>query len=465
MALTETLQYDCATVDTAKFVDAAGGGAWNAYEQIVSGRLQLTCRNDYAAEVKSTNTYDFTGSYFELQVVTLPTVGNGTTEAEIQVRLDGSNFLSILINNGNWNTTARNAGVDSGNFGTYNSTNHKYIRIYNSTGTTVLFQGSADGTTWTTLDTRTVTFTKTAVRMHIATGYYGTETSPGNFIVDNINLNGSIVVTKTQTAIARIANNKTKTQSAIARIANNKTKTQSAIARVSNTRTLTQTATARISAGIIVTKTQSAIARIANSLTKTQSAIARIANNKTKTQSAISRISNNRSLTQTAVAKIASSRSTTITGKARVANTRTKTQTGLARIKCARQFTQTATAYVLVEYRRQFTQSATARIAVDLFEPPTIDAVGATYKDDLQDRVFPTTKAANALFRHFKARAVGQTVLGYDDGSYKVGLEFTQDEIDAARVAYVGGHIYTVNSVEANRLIAAGFDVRTSVST
>lgn len=66
------------------------------------------------------------------------------------------------------------------------------------------------------------------------------------------------------------------------------TKTQSATARIANNITKTQSATARIR--MLVSKTQSAIARVANVLTKTQSAVARVANNRTKTQSAVATV-------------------------------------------------------------------------------------------------------------------------------------------------------------------------------
>jgi hypothetical protein len=96
------------------------------------------------------------------------------------------------------------------------------------------------------------------------------------------------VITKTQTATARIAQKYTKTQSSTAHITAVVNKTQTATAKIASTLAKTQTATARIAQNF--TKTQPATAKIAVTVTKTQTAIAKIAKNLTKTQTAIARI-------------------------------------------------------------------------------------------------------------------------------------------------------------------------------
>lgn len=61
------------------------------------------------------------------------------------------------------------------------------------------------------------------------------------------------------------------------------------------------------------------------------------------------------------------------------------------------------------------------------------------------------------LFRHYKARACGRSVLKAADGTYSTVDTPTQDQIDASAVAYLGGHVYEVSADEAAALTAAGY--------
>lgn len=171
---------------------------------------------------------------------------------------------------------------------------------------------------------------------------------------------GGATVTKTQTAIARIALNRTVTTPAVARIAVNLTKTQSGVSRIATKSTLTRPATARVAN--ITTKIQSATARIANTgLAKTQSAIARIANNRAVTQNAIARIANIRTATQPAIARIAKNLTKTQTATAHITAVVIKTQTATARI--AANLTKTQAAVARIGASGTKTQGAISRIA------------------------------------------------------------------------------------------------------
>lgn len=495
-----TLTYDCTTQDNTRFV------GWNSSVFISGGQLHLNCTSGYPTLTAFGN-WDITNNWLEWQVVSYPT-GGGTCQSQVTITRDGSNSAQFMINNGNWLSNVETGGSNSGTFGTYDPVNHKYMRMYNSTGTTLLFQGSPDGITWTTLDTRTVTWDMRRVQPSFDCGYYGTETSPPDFVIDNINLGGQ--GSKTQTAIARIAVNKTKTQSAISRIAVKPTKTQSAISRIAVKPTFTQSAIARIvqlltktqsaiariavngtktqtavsrvavkptftqsaKASIVITgistKTQSAIARIAVGLTKTQSAIARVAVGRTKTQPAISRVAVNRTFTQSATARIGAVIHGTFiqTATARVIARATKTQTAKACIQVRCSITQTATARIKLSTPRTFTQRATACISVAVFEPPTVQGNSPLYKDNGNDLVYPVKEEAKQLFKFFKPRAVGQTVIAYNDGTYKVGREFGNDVLTAANVSrvYMGGHKYVVAGAELTALVNAGFTIQTGVT-
>lgn len=49
------------------------------------------------------------------------------------------------------------------------------------------------------------------------------------------------------------------------------------------------------------------------------------------------------------------------------------------------------------------------------------------------------------------------------DGTYTIVDTPTGDQIDAAAMAYIGGHIYEVDDTEAAALVAAGFTVDADV--
>lgn len=284
--------------------------------------------------------------------------------------------------------------------------------------------------------------------------------------------------TKTQSSIARIANSKTKTQTAIARIARNITKTQTAIARVAKTVTKTQSATARIVG--TVTKTQSATARIANSKTKTQTAIARVANTTTKTQSATARIAKTVTKTQSAVARIVNNLTKTQSATARIANTTTKTQSAIARIgqtatktqsavaRIAKTTTKTQSATSRIATSVTKTQSARAKISNNLYKQQTATAriVQTTFSFSPPVTQGPsryTGRVRELIWRHYRGQMTGVTVLK-NDGVYTEVETPLQSQISAADIAYMGGHTYDVSAEEAADLEAAGYEITLGVN-
>jgi hypothetical protein len=72
----------------------------------------------------------------------------------------------------------------------------------------------------------------------------------------------------------------------------------------------------------------------------------------------------------------------------------------------------------------------------------------------------PDTPRGPALFlaRWMNPRARGRTVLKVGS-TYRTVDTPTVDEVNAADIAYLGGHIYTVTSTEAAALTAAGYVV------
>lgn len=53
----------------------------------------------------------------------------------------------------------------------------------------------------------------------------------------------------------------------------------------------------------------------------------------------------------------------------------------------------------------------------------------------------------------------GMTVLKWPDGSYQTVENVSDDQIEQASIAYLGGHEYNVDEVEAAALAAAGYEV------
>lgn len=57
-----------------------------------------------------------------------------------------------------------------------------------------------------------------------------------------------------------------------------------------------------------------------------------------------------------------------------------------------------------------------------------------------------------------KADVIGRTVLK-NGTAYKTVDEPTDEDVAAATIAYVGGHVYTVTTAEGDALTAAGYTV------
>jgi hypothetical protein len=87
---------------------------------------------------------------------------------------------------------------------------------------------------------------------------------------------------------------------------------------------------------------------------------------------------------------------------------------------------------------------------VPIFQPPTADTVPP---------FLPTTRGpVRRLFRHYKARARGRSVLRIG-GVYLTVDTPSQTQIDSATEVYQGGHVYTVTQTVADALTAAGYTV------
>lgn len=300
--------------------DSTKWDRYNAAQTVeTNGQLEIsttTSPNYYG--IFTLGTYSLYNSGVFVNIVSIGNTALASYEAIIlELVVDASNKLTVF-NIGGTMFFRKTVGGSNTTLTTepYSATGHAWIRIREAGGT-VYFDKSIDCTTW-----NNVTSTPTAglfdmnfVKLYVQAGTYSIEATTTKLIVDNVNIqpNG---VTKTQPAIARIANTMALTQSAIAKVAVNAAKTQSAIARVSNIRTKTQSGISRIAN--VRQLTQSATARTIYNRTKTQTATARIVKITTKTQPAVSRIRNTITITQTATATIGITRTWTQTAISRV---------------------------------------------------------------------------------------------------------------------------------------------------
>lgn len=86
------------------------------------------------------------------------------------------------------------------------------------------------------------------------------------------------------------------------------------------------------------------------------------------------------------------------------------------------------------------------------FSPPTANDVPRVTEDYRRENPLGWR-----LFRHYSLLPRGRTVLKSAAGVYTTVDNPSQDDIDAAAVAYLGGHIYQITSAEATALTAAGY--------
>jgi hypothetical protein len=177
---------DFSTADAAKFVYSEVTGVTAA------GQLSIPVASTYKA-LRSTNAYNLVGSGASVRVVQRPNVGSGGTEAIfsiVQARsgTDPDNSVDFNINGTNLLMRAFTASSSSSNTSiTYDATAHAWLRIRELAGS-ILWDTSPDGVTWTNRRTRVNDIAVWAMRVRFLVGYFGTETTPGTAVFDDLNL-------------------------------------------------------------------------------------------------------------------------------------------------------------------------------------------------------------------------------------------------------------------------------------
>ena len=147
------------------------------------GQFSLPCTSAYN-EVNSKLAYDLTGSSFVVRFPQSANVGTGTTETSVRLFVDASNYASFFFNNGNISYYDASNGDD---YHTYSPTDHAWLR-FRCSGTTLYWDSSPDGITWTQRRSVSTVLNFTKLFVKFKCGYYGTESNPGTALWDTVNL-------------------------------------------------------------------------------------------------------------------------------------------------------------------------------------------------------------------------------------------------------------------------------------
>lgn len=153
---------------------------WSGFSANVvatGGALQITPTGAYPAASTTFGNQNFRDAAGTVDVAQVPNVGNNTTEAFFEVKLDASNSLYFVWTRSTLIARLKTNGVnDDSVSAAWNASSMRYWRI-RSVGTTVFWEYSANATTWTTLRTATVAASMSAAYFVLGAGYYGTESS------------------------------------------------------------------------------------------------------------------------------------------------------------------------------------------------------------------------------------------------------------------------------------------------
>ena len=185
----------------SSLVDFFGGtsinaSTWNSSSgsgvtlDTVLDRVSVSCTSSYTS--LGSATWDATGSSVYVRV-SPASVGNGSTQTQLQLTAPGSNKALLMCDGGG---TMRAVIVTAGSttasvaFGAYDASAHAWWRIRESAGV-FYFDTSADGFTWTQQAQATYTWSATAVTVLLTCGYYGTEAAGMVAFFDHVNTTSS----------------------------------------------------------------------------------------------------------------------------------------------------------------------------------------------------------------------------------------------------------------------------------
>lgn len=161
--------------------------------QVSSGQLRCV-PGDYQY-ITTFDFWDLRESYFAFQLVQNASRGTtdygGSITTEFYVGSDSNNKVSFIIKGGesaSCDLVLRIAGVDDTTTFTYNATKDKWLRL-RCAGTTIYWETSFDGATWSIKRSKTTSLNVSSVKCHFIAGFWDSnETGVGTVIIDNFNL-------------------------------------------------------------------------------------------------------------------------------------------------------------------------------------------------------------------------------------------------------------------------------------
>lgn len=142
--------------------------------------------------VDAKDTVNLTGKIVSVKLVSTTSVEKEHYEGyPLQLAADASNKLLFLLGYNGIICIRRQGGSNTeiSNV-SYNSTNHKYLRIRESSGV-VYFDYSADGDTWSSFGNTTVTFSLSNLSINISAGHWDTETEVSKMVIDDFTISES----------------------------------------------------------------------------------------------------------------------------------------------------------------------------------------------------------------------------------------------------------------------------------
>ncbi|MEV7794531.1 hypothetical protein AB0O68_21460 [Streptomyces sp. NPDC087512] len=167
------------------------GGPWNfSYgpPSPVPGRIHLRCVSTYEGLLTG-STYDLTDSSLLAEMVFVPTGGGGTRHTMLRAQIDGNDYIELGCVGDRLHFRQNSAGtLTTWESTAYDAAAHRWWRLTHVTGTGCMAWVSPDGVTWTRFGVpHSPSIELTAMHVHVFCGYYGTETSPPDAVVANVN--------------------------------------------------------------------------------------------------------------------------------------------------------------------------------------------------------------------------------------------------------------------------------------
>jgi hypothetical protein len=178
--------------DTAKWTIATMHDTnFNSQVQVAeqSQQLQITTPANvlgYSGYVTA-STKDFTNSRTSVEVVQTVGLGNDTVFA---LGIDSNNRYRFVVENGNlYFQYKAGGGASNSTSVTYNATQHRFWRFRHDTSLDqIIFETSADGTTWTTQRAVARQFANTAIKVELSSGSWALRSTATTAIFDNFRL-------------------------------------------------------------------------------------------------------------------------------------------------------------------------------------------------------------------------------------------------------------------------------------